>query len=208
MVKYYTFGLSKEMNMAGRPKIYDEDAILEKALNVFWEKGFENASADDLLKAMGIGKGSFYLAFKGGKQELFEKTMDRVVHRHFDEFRKGVQSCANPVRLVKDFFLSLVTEQSPVGDKGCYFGNALVQVSDQNLQLKLQAVKNLDILEAIFKEAMDRGKKMGLLETKLSSKELALYLVNLWNGINITKRMQHEPKALKQLMLLNLDIIA
>ena len=54
--------------MAGRPKIFDEQEVISKASQIFWEKGYEAASAEELLKAMGIGKGSFYLFFKGGKK--------------------------------------------------------------------------------------------------------------------------------------------
>jgi len=54
--------------MAGRPKIFDEQDVINKAIEVFWGKGYEAASADELLKAMNIGKGSFYLSFRGGKR--------------------------------------------------------------------------------------------------------------------------------------------
>lgn len=56
-------------NMAGRPKIFDEREAIQNATEIFRNKGYDTASAEELLNAMGIGKGSFYLAFKGGKQE-------------------------------------------------------------------------------------------------------------------------------------------
>jgi TetR/AcrR family transcriptional repressor of nem operon len=193
--------------MAGRPKIYDESQVLDKAVKVFWEKGYENASADDLLKEMGIGKGSFYLAFKGGKQELFEKTMNRVANKYFMEFREVVIKCEDPVQLIKDFFLSLAGERSPIGNKGCYFGNALVQVTNNETGLKELAASHLHLLESIFIEAMLRGKKLGLLQSDQTAKILGSYLINLWNGINVTKRMEANPKTLAKIIKLNLGII-
>jgi TetR/AcrR family transcriptional repressor of nem operon len=206
-VKYYTFVEQKEIKMAGRPKIYDEETALDSAVEVFWEKGYANASSDDLLKAMGIGKGSFYLAFKGGKQELFEKSMKRVVDQNFREFRKAVEGCENPVQLVKDFFLSLAGEESPIGNKGCYFGNALVQIAGQENGLKVIAAEHLQLLEGIFSDAMKRGKEMGLLESQLAPAVLGAYLLNLWNGINVTKRVEQDPEKLTELIKLNLKII-
>ena len=197
----------KANKMAGRPKIYDEDAVLDKAVKVFWEKGYANASADDLLTAMGIGKGSFYLAFKGGKQELFEKTMKRVVDQYFKELKAAVAASANPVKLVRDFFLGLASPQSSIGKSGCYFGNALVQITDTDTGLKTLAAGYLQVLENIFLDAMQRGKKMGLLKTDLAPKVLAAYLLNLWNGINITKRVEPNAKKLLELIKLNLEII-
>jgi TetR/AcrR family transcriptional regulator, transcriptional repressor for nem operon len=193
--------------MAGRPKIYDEDEALDNAVKVFWEKGYANASADDLLKAMGIGKGSFYLAFKGGKQELFEKSMRRVVAKNFRELREAVEGCEDPVAFIKGFFYSLAGAESPVGDKGCYFGNALVQLSAQDDGLRLLAAENLRILEDIFALAMRKGKELGLLTSPLSPEMLAAYLINLWNGFNITRRMENNPDKLLNLLEMNLKVI-
>jgi TetR/AcrR family transcriptional repressor of nem operon len=61
--------------MRGRPAIYDNREILEKSQHVFWTKGYTATSLEDLLQAMGMGIGSFYNAFKGGKKELFRKAI-------------------------------------------------------------------------------------------------------------------------------------
>lgn len=207
MVKYLYLQSQKENKMAGRPKIYDEEAVLDKAIGVFWEKGYENASADDLLKAMGIGKGSFYFAFKGGKQELFEKSMKRVADQYFRDFRKAVMSCENPVQLIREFFFSLAGAESLVGERGCYFGNALVQISESDAGLKTVAAESLGLLETIFQEAMVRGKELGLLKSSYEPALLAIYLINLWNGFNVTKRMVTDPEKRLALMKMNLEPI-
>src|SRR5690606_4205010 len=62
--------------MAGRPKIFDEKEAIRKATDVFWKNGYEASSTEELLSAMGIGKGSFYLHFKGGKKELYQRSLD------------------------------------------------------------------------------------------------------------------------------------
>lgn len=205
--KIYIFVISKEKTMAGRPKIYDEETVLEKATEVFWNKGYANASADDLLQAMGIGKGSFYLAFKGGKAELFEKTMNRVVALHFDSLEKAVKECEDPVQLIKDFFYALIGEKSPIGSKGCYFGNALVQLADQDIALQKLAKKHLQRLQMIFTKAMQRGQNMKEIGNDHTAEALGLYLLNLWNGINITKQTKQTKDQLKKLIEMNLKVI-
>jgi AcrR family transcriptional regulator len=62
----------------GRPREFDPDQALERALRIFWRSGYEGASMADLTEAMGITKPSLYAAF-GNKEELFRKALDRYV---------------------------------------------------------------------------------------------------------------------------------
>ena len=70
----------------GRPREFDEDGVLERALHVFWRLGYEATSVTDLMEATGLAKGSLYKAF-GDKRSLFLKALDRYLERGRDALR-------------------------------------------------------------------------------------------------------------------------
>src|SRR5882762_10432556 len=73
----------------GRPRAFDADVALERAMHVFWKKGYEGASLANLTAAMGINRPSLYAAF-GNKEALFRKAMDRYVDRTAAHVREAL----------------------------------------------------------------------------------------------------------------------
>src|SRR6202048_5382393 len=73
----------------GRPRAFDPDAALERAMHVFWAKGYEGASLSDLTRAMRINRPSLYAAF-GNKEQLFRKVLDRYMQGPLAFFGKAL----------------------------------------------------------------------------------------------------------------------
>ncbi|MFN0200483.1 MAG: TetR/AcrR family transcriptional regulator [Bacteroidia bacterium] len=192
--------------MAGRPKIFDEQIALEKAANLFWKKGFEATSMDDLLPAMGVQKGSFYHSF-GSKKELYVRAIDWHENNGFEAFRKMVKNQKQPIELIKSIFLSLADCAPEDHRKGCFLGNTIAELSNIDENLVENAAKHLKTLENIFYEQIKASQKSGELKTKIEPELLALYLLNLWNGINITRRVYPSKKGLKSLIEFQLQIL-
>lgn len=186
------------IRMAGRPKIYDEEAVLDKAIEVFWKKGYETASTEDLLKAMGIGKGSFYLAYKNGKQELFEKSLQRFFYQHFNQFLQGLKIIENPVASIKAFYYQMSDGSSAVRENGCYFSNTMVQAEKQ--EVKNQAGVIMVKISHSFAEALIKAKQKGIVNFNIPNDILPLYLLNLWSGLNVTRQLEKDPEKVKKLI--------
>ncbi|MBP1223835.1 TetR/AcrR family transcriptional regulator [Flavobacterium sp. 1355] len=193
--------------MAGRPKIFDEQTVIAKAANIFWEKGYEASSSEELLKAMGIGKGSFYLFFKGGKKELYEKSLQYFANNLLVTIQKEIDKSDDTIQYLKDLFLSIADSSNILKAKGCFMGNSLVEMAAKDEYTRKLVSKLLKDLEVIFTATIQKAKDQNKLKTNLSAALLGNHLLNLWNGLNVTRRMYQEDQTLKELINLNLEIL-
>lgn len=193
--------------MAGRPKIFDEKEVIDKAIEVFWRKGYEAASAVELLQAMNIGKGSFYLSFKEGKKELFAKSLEQFSERELNKFRQAQAKSENPVTFLKGFFLSMADVPLERKSYGCYLGNGIIEMANIDEQTKEKASQLLYKLEKSFENIIKEAQQKKLLKTTASPEVLARHLINLWNGIHITQRMHSSDGKTKEMIALNLQLL-
>src|SRR5436309_1319981 len=82
--------VKKSIRLKGRPRTFNIDEALDRALQVFWRKGYEGTSLSDLTRAMGINRPSLYAAF-GDKQALFRKVLDRYAEGPAAYVREALQ---------------------------------------------------------------------------------------------------------------------
>ncbi|MCS3531874.1 TetR/AcrR family transcriptional regulator [Chryseobacterium sp. JUb7] len=193
--------------MAGRPKIFDEQEAIQKATEIFRNKGYDTASADELLNAMGIGKGSFYLAFKGGKQELYVRSIKQFSENFTKKITQLLENSEDQIEFIRQFFLILADAEDCDIERGCYLGNALVQLSEKDEDIKQITAELLKGLQIIFAKAIQKAQQSKQLKTQEDPEILAWHLTNLWNGIHVTRRMESSPKILRSMIEMNLRVL-
>ena len=92
----------------GRPREFDTQEALSKAILVFWEKGYRGTSLDDLTEAMEINRPSLYSAF-GDKQQLFLMAVDQYRDRYIVPVVRKLLTCENLRDGLTEFFRSMVS---------------------------------------------------------------------------------------------------
>lgn len=193
--------------MAGRPKIFDEKEAIDKATEVFRNKGYDTASADELLNAMGIGKGSFYLAFRGGKQELYIRSLKQFAEEFSKKILTAIEHSDDQIQFIRNLFFALADAEDCDIDRGCYLGNALVQLSEKDEDIKKITAGLLKNLQKIFAAVIRKAQENGTLKNSDDPEVLAWYLTNLWNGIHVTRRMEASRETLRSMIEMNLRIL-
>ena len=172
------------LKRVGRPRGFNEDKALDRAMHVFWRKGYEGASLNDLTAAMGIQPASLYKAF-GNKRALFEKALARYlagpvafVHDALNE--PTALSVAK--RLLRREAEFLTERRSRIG---CMTIQAALAggVESEPIRKKLIAlrVKGQDALRQRF----ERAKSEGDLPSDADTADLARFVTAIYQGMTV-----------------------
>jgi AcrR family transcriptional regulator len=173
--------------VAGRPRQFDYNEALEKAMHVFWTKGYEGTSMPDLTEAMGMNRPSIYAAF-GNKEELFKKALERYYGNALEMVRKKMD--APTVReSVEQFFCAVATtftcKEQP---RGCFAVlGALVGGDDSEAVRVFAKDRRNGILDALH-ERLVRGVKEGDLPVGTDTMALARFFVTVLQGMTVQSR--------------------
>lgn len=201
------YRLLQNKEMKGRPVTFDNEEVILKAQKVFWEKGYTATSLADLLTTTGMGSGSFYNTFKGGKKELFQKAIQQR-REAFILFKAELNSSESPIDLIKDFFRSMATADQQTHLQGCIISNTVTEMTFIDIELENQAIAILKDVESMFASAIEKGQQDGRIKNQTDPVILGRYLITFWNGLNVTRRMYPDNKILKKQIEMQLDIIS
>jgi TetR/AcrR family transcriptional repressor of nem operon len=160
-----------------------------------------------LLDAMGIGKSSFYLEFKGGKRELFERAMQQRSRKAVENLEKGFKEAENKMDHLKSLFFSIADIKSLRHKNGCLLGNTIAELSNRESGLTDMAAGLLLKLEQVFLKVIKEAQANGTLQTKEKPEMLSKYLLSVWNGLNISVRVYPNKKVLIPLIEKQLEIL-
>ena len=171
-----------------RPPEVDRSKAVNKALVLFWRKGYQASSLADLLSAMGIGRSSFYAAFTD-KRTLFLECLDLFAARTVDVVQRA-RSEMPPVDALQHFF-----ERNFIGVPGsgvaasasrhwgCMLVNTVIEMAGVDDELAARASRHLGEMQRVFQACLrDAGAKAARAE------DLAAMLMLLNEGIRVSSR--------------------
>lgn len=172
----------------GRPRAFDREQALTRALDVFWRRGYEPTSVAELCAAMGINPPSLYAAF-GNKSKLFLEAVKHYEEVYWDAAWQRMEDEPDMHRAIANFFReSAHILSSPDAPCGCLVVLAAINVSPESQEV-IDAVKALrQDGKDRFLRRLKRGAKEGSLPPKTDVKSLAAALNTLLEGLSIPAR--------------------
>ena len=168
-----------------RTKEFQEEAVLEKAMRLFWEKGYEATSMQDIVDYLGLSRSSIYDTF-GDKHQLFVQSLKRYKQEESGKILKMLQETSDYKATLIQIFEYLVQKNTcGTAQKGCFMVNSSVELALRDTEVAKIVCGNINDLENIFTEAIQKGQAAGQIAAKLEAKALAHFLMNTISGMNV-----------------------
>ena len=194
---YLPIGMKSETAAAprGRPRAFDPDAALDRAMHVFWAKGYEGASLSDLTRAMRINRPSLYAAF-GNKEELFRKVLDRYMDGPVAYFAKAL-AAPKAREVVEEIFLGTARmADDPRIPAGCLMVQGALACGDASVRNEVVARRTAS--EAMLRRRLRRAKREGDLPRNADPAELACYVMTVVRGMAVQSASGASPDQLRR----------
>ncbi|MBZ4321342.1 TetR/AcrR family transcriptional regulator [Streptomyces huiliensis] len=169
----------------GRNKEFDPDAALRSALDLFWRKGYEATSMQDLVDHLGVNRGSLYATF-GSKHDLYLRALDRYCELKGEASLELLGSPGAAVPAVRELIRRYAAETLEDPDrKGCLVTNTAVEILPGDEQAERRVASALDELETAIAATLVRARNQGELAEGADPRALARFLVTFLQGLRV-----------------------
>ncbi len=176
--------ISATARKSGRPRTFDAETALDKAMKVFWEKGYEGSSLPELTEAMGMNRPSLYAVF-GNKENLFRMALERYGASHDPLFNAALEQPT--ARAVVEHFLrgNADAQTETENPHGCLVINGALACSDDALPIRDSLIERRAASEAKLRARLQRAKADGDLLADSCSGQMARYVMTVSNGMAV-----------------------
>lgn len=180
-----------------RPKAFDRDEALEAAMAVFWRDGYERASLDVLLDAMGISRQSLYDTF-GDKRALYLEALGRYREETLGSMRTLFRTAGSVRKGFSRLLLGMSTETPEQHARGCLLLSANLERETGDAVIARFLRENQASVETIFADAIRSGQGRGELASSLDPRALARFFAVTIQGMRAMARLSSDRRALRQ----------
>jgi TetR/AcrR family transcriptional regulator, transcriptional repressor for nem operon len=179
-----------------RPREFDDEVVLDAAIQCFWSRGYEAISVKDLIGKTGITAASLYNAF-GDKRALFRTALNQYVKGSIGE---RIRRCETrpPREAIGAFFEEILNRSlSDRERKGCMLVNSALEMAPHDVAFQRSIASVLDRIETFFLNCIKAGQADGTITRSIPAEDLAHHLLGMLMGVRVLARVRPERALLE-----------
>lgn len=165
---------------AGRPREFDEEAVLDALTRQFQSRGYYATTLSDLLTSSGLSKSSLYGAF-GDKHRLFVRVLDRYATTRVALARADLEAPGSPLGNMRTFMRRICVEAH--GGRGCLTANSALELLPGDGDVERIVARHQMLTRNAVADALDRAKAAGEIPAGRPTATLARYLFTVMEGL-------------------------
>jgi len=183
-----------------RLKDFDEERVLDRAVDCFWKHGYGATTVRDLADAMQIGGASLYNAY-GDKRALFGRSLERYANRSMRDRIARMETEHRPREAICAFIAEIVDRSLKDPDrKGCLLINSALDVAPHDAEIGKVVAGYLDELRAFFRRNIEAAQRVGQVPRSVDAEEVSGHLLGVLAGVRVLARTGARRKVLESVV--------
>jgi TetR/AcrR family transcriptional regulator, transcriptional repressor for nem operon len=177
-------------------KLFKEEEVLDTITQLFWTKGYNGTSIDELVTASGLSRSSLYDTF-GGKHELFLKSLQYYLQQTHDALKEALEKISSPKKKTEFFFRFAVDDiLNDKKRKGCFMVNSSTELCNLDKKVSGMALNNMDNVTDQFTQWIKEAQRAGEIFNTQSARSLATSLYASFCGMRVMGQTNPDKKML------------
>lgn len=177
------------MTQLGRPREFDVDEALERAMGAFWARGYEATSLADLMEATELQKGSIYKAF-GDKRSLFLRALERYLERNLETLEADIRRSSTPMEALEAGLKGMVDALCAPRNarRGCFAVNTVVELAPHDQEMARRLRRHFRRQRDLIEPLIERCQAEGVIRSDETARGLADLLIALVPGVVVDSK--------------------
>lgn len=179
---------------------FDRDQVIENVMELFWKKGYNGTSMQDLVDVTGLNRSSFYNSF-GDKFSLFEEALKTYQAQQNAMLQESFSQAKTPKQAIISLFKGISDDIRAGNHKGCMFTSCTAELGSENDQVRDFLVDNKEKVVASFATLIKKAQEAEEIDSRKNAETLALFLFSSLQGLRVTSMIEPNLEAVTEEIL-------
>lgn len=190
-----------------RKKNFNEQEVLDKAVNLFWEKGYGATSIQDLVDGLGINRASIYATW-GDKHQLYLSALQRYRQNASSWLLNEIRTEPSALVIIERFLYFTIDSVIHDNDKrGCFILNSSTELSNSDSEVDAIVLENRQTMEKVLTELIKEGQADGEINKAHSPESMGRYIFSTVNGLRVLGMGQISEDELKEVVQVSISAL-